>query len=75
LVISPITVAYNPVKDKYRLCVDMRYVNAWLKYAPIRFERLTDLLAIIDSMEDAHVTLVDLMSGYHHVSMHEDSLT
>lgn len=78
MVVSPMTVAYSVVKKKYRLCIDMRYVNAWLRYSPFHFERLQELLASIDLLQevegDAWVCLVDLKSGYHHVPLHPDSM-
>ena len=67
------TVALHVIKQKLRLCIDMRYVNLWLKYFPFKFEKLSDALVLIDTMKqvdgDAWATLCDLKSGYHHVPL------
>ncbi len=53
--------------DKLRLVIDPAYPNLLLKYLPLRYEQLADLMAYIE--EGDWATTTDEKSGYHHQAL------
>ena len=64
-VINPLAVVVQ--RTKKRLVVDLRYVNRFVRYEPVRYEQLTDVLSFVQRGWFAIVT--DLKSGYHHLRL------
>lgn len=70
VVISGLGVVVNR-KGKLRLILDCRYLNLFLRYSRLRYERLAD---VPKYLQQGHwFILTDLKSGYHHVPLHIDS--
>ncbi len=61
----------KPRTDKFRLTVDMRYVNQHLGKKAFKFEGLKDL--VDSALKEDHAVSYDLMSGYYHVGLHPSS--
>jgi len=72
-VVSPLMVVRKPRIDKFRLSVNMRYVNRYLGNKAFMFEGLKDLADL--SEKGDHAVSYDLMSGYYHVGLHPISKT
>ena len=72
-VVSPLGVVPKPHTNKYRLTVNLRYVNRHLEKKVFKLEVLRDL-ANLSERGDRAVSY-DLMSGYYHVGMHPVSRT
>ncbi len=53
--------------DKFRLTVNMRYVNKRLGEKAFKFERLKDLSDLAERGD--YAASYDLMSGYYHVGL------
>lgn len=68
-VVSPLTV--EPTKP--RLCINMQYINCWMKDTPFTLDSLVDIPRI--ASEGSHMSKLDDKSGYDHVMMTENSLT
>ena len=68
---SPLDVVLKPHSDKFRLIVNMRYVNNHLIKRVIKFEGLSDIAKMAERgvSSSSH----DLTSGYYHVVLHPDS--
>lgn len=66
-VVSPITV--EPLKP--RMCIDMRYLNNWMKKTPFSLDSLTDIPRI--ASRGSFMTKLDDKSGYDHVLVTEAS--
>ena len=66
MVVSPIRV--NPKKKKYRLTVNLRYVNRHLGKKIFKFDGLKDLADLSERGDDAVSN--DTMSEYYHVGVH-----
>jgi hypothetical protein len=58
---------------KFRLTVNMRYVNGHLGKKAFKFEGLKDLSDLAERGD--HAVSYDLMSGYYHVGLHPRSRT
>jgi hypothetical protein len=72
-VVSPLGVVPKKGTDKFRLTVNMRYVNRHLGKKKFRMEGMKDLA---DPAEKGDLAVsFDLMSGYYHVSLHPESRT
>ena len=51
--------------------VDLRYVNRFVRYEPVRYEQLTDVLPF--AQRDWYAIVTDLKFGYHHLRLrHRD---
>ena len=72
-VVSPLGVVPKRGTDKFRLTVNMRFVNRHLGKKPFKFEGLKDLADLAERGD--HAVSYDLMSGYYHVSLHPRSKT
>ena len=72
-VVSPLGVVPKPRSDKFRLIVNMRYVNRHLAKRVFKFEGLSDLADIADKGD--YAVSYDLTSGYYHVGLHPSSRT
>jgi hypothetical protein len=59
--------------NKFRLTVNMRYVNRHLGKKVFKFEGLKDLADLAERGD--HAVSYDLMSGYYHVGLHPRSRT
>ena len=70
-VISPLGVVPKPNSDKFRLIVNMRYVNEHLVKRVFKFEGLSDIADM--AVKGDYSVAYDLTSGYYHVSLHVDS--
>ncbi len=64
LVVSPLGVLPKRGTDKFRLTVNMRYVNKHLGEKAFKFERLKDLADLAERGD--YAVSYDLMSGYYH---------
>ncbi|KAL0029142.1 hypothetical protein WJX77_010255 [Trebouxia sp. C0004] len=49
-------------KPKKRLCISPMYINAHMRYEPVRYEKLTDLSDMIEQGD--YLTTSDDKSGY-----------
>ena len=71
-VISGLGVVANR-KGKLRLILDCRYLNLYLRYCKLKYERLAD---VTQYLQQGHwFVLTDLKSGYRHVPVHSDHWT
>lgn len=68
-VVSPITV--EPTKP--RMCIDMRYLNLWMRDTPFQLDSLLDIPRIASN--HSFMSKLDDKSGYDHVSMTTNSYT
>jgi hypothetical protein len=73
LVVSPLGVVPKKGTDKFRLTVNMRYVNGYLGKKAFKFEGLKDLSDLAERGD--HAVSYDLMSGYYHVGLDPRSMT
>ena len=71
--VSPLGVVRKPRTNKFRLTVNMRYVNRHLGKKAFKFEGLKDLADLAERGD--HAVSYDSMSGYYHVAMHPRSRT
>ena len=72
VVISGLGVVANR-KGKLRLILECRYLNLFLRYGKLKYERLAD---VPKYLKQGHwFVLTDLKSGYHHIPLHENSWT
>ena len=69
--VSPIGVVPKPRSDKFRLVMNMRYVNNFLSKRVFKFEGLLDLADIAERGDQS--VSYDLKSGYYHVGLHPAS--
>ena len=67
---NPLTVATGA--DKLRLVLDLRHVNPYVRLQKFRHDDLHTLAELFEQ-GDFFVTF-DLKSGYHHISIHPDSI-
>ncbi len=72
-VVSPLGVVPKRGTDKFRLTVNMRYVNRHLGRKVFKFEGLKDLSDLAEKGD--YAVSYDLMSGYYHVGLHLRSRT
>jgi hypothetical protein len=72
-VVSPLGVVPKKGTDKFRLTVNMRYVNGHLGLKTFKFEGLIDLSDLAERGD--HAVSYDMMSGYYHVGLHPRSRT
>lgn len=68
-VVSPITI--EPTRP--RMCIDMRFVNNWMKKTPFNLDSLTDIPRI--ASRGSFMTKLDDKSGYDHMAVTEASST
>jgi hypothetical protein len=68
MVVSPIGVVPKPHLDKFRVVINMRYVNKHLAKKVFKFEGLADLADIAETGN--HSASYDMKSGYYHVGLH-----
>jgi hypothetical protein len=73
LVVSPLGVVPKPRIEKFRLTVNMLYVNRHLEKKAFKFEGLKDLADL--ALKEDHAVSYDLMSGYYLLSLHPSSRT
>jgi hypothetical protein len=66
-VVSPFGMVPKRGTDKFRLIVNMRYVNKHLGSKVFKFEGLKDLADLAESGD--YAMSYDLMSGYYHVGL------
>lgn len=69
-VVSPLGVVPKPNGRGFRLILDLRYVNAFLKKHKFKYESAADLRQLI--AQGDYLFAFDLQSGYHHVDIHPD---
>ncbi len=67
LVVSPLGVVPKRGIDKFRLDVNLRYVNKHLGKKTFKYERLKDLADMAERKD--YAVSYDLMSGYYHVGL------
>jgi len=67
-VISPLGVVPKGNSGKFRLIINMRYVNEHLICKKFKFEGLSDLADMAEKGDFA--VFFDLISGYYHVRLH-----
>ena len=72
-VVSPLGVVPKRGTNKFRLTVNMRYVNRHLGKKVFKFEGCKDLADLAEKGD--HAVSYDLMSGYYHVGLHPRSRT
>ena len=68
-IVSPITIE----PSKPRLCINLRYLNCFMKDTPFNLDTLTDVPKIIS--KDAYMSKLDDKSGYDNVFVTESSKT
>ena len=71
-VVNPLTVSVNSV-GKRRLILDLRHVNKFIPKVKFKMEDSRTFLNYVHS--PGYVFKFDMKSGYHHVSIHEESQT
>jgi len=67
-VVSPLGVVPKPHTSKFRLTVNLRYVNRRFGKKVFKFEGLRDLSDLSEKGE--HAVSYNLVSGYYHVGVH-----
>jgi hypothetical protein len=72
-VVSPLGVVPKRGTAKFRLTVNMRYVNRHLGTNVFKLKGLKDMADL--SEKGDHAVSYDLMSGYYHVGLHPSSRT
>ena len=72
-VVSPLGVVPKPRSTKFRLIINMRYVNRHLIKRVFKFEGLQDLADLAERGD--YAVSYDLTSGYYHVALHPSSRT
>ena len=72
-VASPLEVVPKRGTNKFRLTVNMRFVNRHLEKKVFKFEGLKDLADMVE--KGNHMVSYDLMSGFYHVGLHPMSRT
>ena len=72
-VVSPLGVVPNKGTYKFRLTVNMRYVNRHLGEKKFKMEGMKDLADLAEKGD--HAVSFDLTSGYYHVDLHPESRT
>jgi hypothetical protein len=72
-VVSLLGVVTKKGTDKFRLTINLRYVNGHLGKKAFKFEGLKDLSDLVERGD--HAVFYDLMSGYYHVDLHPRSRT
>jgi hypothetical protein len=73
MVVSPLGVVPKRKTNKFRLAVNMRYVNQHLGKKVFKFEGLKDLADLAERGD--HAVSYDLMSGNYHMGLHPRSRT
>jgi len=73
MVVSLLGVVPKRGNNKFRLTVNMRYVNRHLGKKIFKFEGLKDLADLAERRD--HAVSYDLMPGYYHVGLHPRSRT
>jgi hypothetical protein len=73
MVVSPLGVVPKRGTNKFRLTVNLRYVNRHLGKKVFKFEGLKDLADLAEKGD--HAVSYDLMSGYYHVGLSPRSQT
>ena len=71
LLVNTLGMVPKPRTDKFRLTVNMRYVNWHLGKKAFKFEGFKDLADL--ALKEDHVVFYDMMSGYYHVGLHPSS--
>ena len=72
-VASPLGVAPKGSEGKFRLVINMKYVNEHLAKKKFKFEGLKDLADLAEKGD--HAVSFDLTSGYYHVDLHPRTRT
>jgi len=73
MAVSPLGVVPKRATTKFRLTVNMRYMNRHLGKKVFKFEGPKDLADLAERGD--HAVSYDLMSGYHQVGLHLRSRT
>ncbi len=71
--VSPLGVVPKGAEGKFRLIINMRYVNEYLAKKKFKFEGLKDLSELAEKGD--HAVSFDLTSGYYHVELHPRTRT
>jgi hypothetical protein len=71
--VSPLGVIPKKGLDKFRLTVNMRYVNRHLGEKKFKMDGLKDLADMVEKGD--HAVSFDLTSEYYHVGLHPESRT
>ena len=69
VVVNGLRVVVQP--DKLRLCMNPMYINLFMRYRPLKYERITDMMHYVQP-ED-YLLATDDKSGYWQLAMHPDS--
>jgi len=72
-VVSPLGVVPKGTESKFRLIINMSYVNEHLVKQKFKFEGLKDLVDMAEKGD--HAVSFDLTSGYYHVGLHPRTRT
>ncbi len=72
-VVSPLAVVPKSTEGKFRLIINMRYMNEHLVKKKFKFEGLKDLADL--AKKGDHAVSFDLTSGYYHVDLHPRTRT
>jgi hypothetical protein len=73
MVVSPLGVVPKRITDKFRLIINMRYVNKHLGKKAFKFEGLKNLADMAERGD--YAVSYDLMSGYYHGGLFQASRT
>jgi hypothetical protein len=68
-IVSPLGVVPKP-PDKFRLILDLRFLNSFLQITKFRYESIKEGANLCQ--QDDLLFTVDLKSGYHHIDIHSD---
>jgi hypothetical protein len=72
-VMSPLGVVPKGTEEKFRLVINMRYVNKYLVKKMFKFEGLNHLSDLAEKGD--HAVSFDLTSGYYHMELHPRTRT
>ena len=72
-VVSPMGVVPKGTEGKFRLIINMRYVNGHMVKKKKKFEGLEDLVDL--AQKGDNIVSFDLISGYYHVELHPRTRT
>jgi hypothetical protein len=67
-VVSPLGVVPKG-EDKFRLILDLRYVNSFLQVVPFKYDSIRSVVDLCQPKD--YLFTVDLKSGYHHIDIHQ----
>lgn len=72
-VVNPIRVVVSEDGAKKRLCINPMYINLFLRYRPVKYERLQDMPALLRPGDYLYTT--DDKSGYWQLPLHPSAYT